>query len=256
MDNDGERLIYLAIGPLIALVLAIALTPLRGLTSASNLTFFFLILTIVVAEYGGRWAAVATALISALSLDFFLTQPYHRLAIEDKNDVLAFIGLAVCGLVAAALGSDRAARTSARRTTRQLQALIDTALAELVSAGAVDIRAAELMNACLTALPLSAVVLRDAANEVVAAKPIERPVPAVDLDLGVQSLSNWADRSASQGAVPLPADGARLVLSAGGRAVGWLDVWGSRATASAESRRALANVAQVAAALLATRSRQ
>ncbi len=52
---------------------------------------------------------------STLSLDFFLTQPYLRLEIEGKHDIIAFVGLAGCGLLAAALAS-RAATGRARRT--------------------------------------------------------------------------------------------------------------------------------------------
>ena len=61
--------------------------PLRTYTTASNFAFVFVALTIVVAEMGGRAAAVVTALVSALSLDFFLTQPYMRLTIHEKHDV-------------------------------------------------------------------------------------------------------------------------------------------------------------------------
>jgi K+-sensing histidine kinase KdpD len=98
---------YLAIGPLVAIFLGVALIPLRGTVIPSNFTFPFIILTIVVAEFGGRPAAVATALVSALSLDFFLTEPYLRLTIQGKHDITAFLGLAACGLVAAALGARR-----------------------------------------------------------------------------------------------------------------------------------------------------
>ena len=62
--------------------------PLRTYTTASNFAFVFVALTIVVAEMGGRAAAVVTALVSALSLDFFLTQPYMRLTIHEKHDVI------------------------------------------------------------------------------------------------------------------------------------------------------------------------
>ena len=106
-DDDAERLIYLALGPLAAIALGIALIPLREATIASNLTFPFIILTIVVAHLGGRPAALATAAVAALSLDFFLTRPYMRLTIEGKHDIAAFVGLAACGLVAAAMGSRR-----------------------------------------------------------------------------------------------------------------------------------------------------
>jgi len=46
-----------------------------------------------------------TAVSSALSLNFFLTQPYLRLTIHSKDDIVAFCGLAVCGLIAASFGS-------------------------------------------------------------------------------------------------------------------------------------------------------
>ncbi len=107
MNDDSDRLIYLAIGPLAAIALGIALIPLRDDTSASNFTLPFLVLTILVADAGGHWAAAATAISAALSLDFFLTQPYLRLAIQDKHDVIAFVSLMVCGLVVATLGSKR-----------------------------------------------------------------------------------------------------------------------------------------------------
>src|SRR5262245_19125485 len=105
--KDDERLIYSAIGPLAAILLGFALMPLRESVIASNLTFPFIILTIVVSEFGGRPAALATALVSALSLESCLPKPSMRLTIAGKHDVAAFIGLAACGLVAAALGARR-----------------------------------------------------------------------------------------------------------------------------------------------------
>jgi K+-sensing histidine kinase KdpD len=107
MKAEGDRIIYLAVGPLAAILLGIALIPLRESVIASNFTFPFIILPIVTAEFGGRRAAIATALVSVLSLDFFLTKPYLRLTIEGKHDITAFLGLAACGLVAAYLGSRR-----------------------------------------------------------------------------------------------------------------------------------------------------
>ena len=100
-----ERLFYLPGGVIGAILLGMALTPLREMTTAGNFIFAFVILIILVGELGGRAAAVATAACSALSLDFFLTKPYLSLRIEQKHDLIAFAGLALCGLVAAALGS-------------------------------------------------------------------------------------------------------------------------------------------------------
>lgn len=105
--NASERLFYLGAGPLGALLLGTLLTPLREQTVASNFTFAFMALIIVVAEFGGAWPALATAVASTLSLDFFLTKPYLRLTIDAQHDVAACIGLAACGLLVACLRGRR-----------------------------------------------------------------------------------------------------------------------------------------------------
>ena len=99
--------VWVGVGLLGSLLLGIALMPLRSLTPACNLAFAFLALTIIVAELGGRMAALVTALASATSLDFFLTEPYFRLTIARPDDLAAFLALAVCGLIAAAFGRRR-----------------------------------------------------------------------------------------------------------------------------------------------------
>ena len=109
MDDDDDKLIYLGAGPLAAVLLGMALVPVRTFTIASNFTFLFLALTILVGEFGGRTAALATAVASALSLDFFLTEPYLRLSISSKHDLIACLGLAGCGILAAALAAGRRA---------------------------------------------------------------------------------------------------------------------------------------------------
>jgi hypothetical protein len=102
--TDRSTLVYWIGGPVAAVVMGACLVPLRDLTPAANLTFAFVALTIVVAQFGGRAVGVATAVASAVSMDFFLTRPYFRLAIEDKHDAVAFLGLAACGIIASALG--------------------------------------------------------------------------------------------------------------------------------------------------------
>src|SRR5262245_21788156 len=104
---DSESL-WIAVGAIGAMVLGMALIPLRTVTSASNLAFAFLALTIVVAEVGGRAAGLATAVVSALSLNFFLTEPYLTLTIDRPDDIVAFGALACSGLIAATFGRRRA----------------------------------------------------------------------------------------------------------------------------------------------------
>lgn len=107
MRAAEERLFYAAIGPIAALALGCAMTPLREVAAASALTYPFILLTIVAGELGGHGAAVATALSSTLFQDFFLTKPYLHLSFGDKHDVMTFLGLCACGIVAAALGERR-----------------------------------------------------------------------------------------------------------------------------------------------------
>ena len=107
MSDDSDRLFYLGAGPIAAILLGVLLIPARGFTTASNFTFLFLVLTIVAAELGGRGPAVATAVASVLSLDFFLTEPYLHLAIADKHDLIATLGMAGCGLLVATFASSR-----------------------------------------------------------------------------------------------------------------------------------------------------
>jgi K+-sensing histidine kinase KdpD len=253
MKGTDTDLIYTGGGPLAAALLGVALMPLRGYTVPSNFTFAFLALTILVAEFGGRWAAVTTALVSALSLDFFLTQPYLRLAIAEKHDLIAFVGLAGCSLLAAALGSRRRERVADLRAARTHADAVHSALGELGRPGPLAARLIAIVDAALGTFPLAGVAVRDTAGELLVVAPRGLVLtPAPELVLAPDTLLTW-EQQAQNGApdIPLPKEGARLALLVESRPVGWLELWGSGAPASAESRRALAAVARVVAALLA-----
>src|SRR5262245_30842929 len=142
MRDDYQTWFYLPAGGIAAIVLGMALTPLREWTHAGNFIFAFIILIVVVGELGGRGAAIVTAACSALSLDFFLTRPYLRLSIEDKDDFIAFAGLALCGMVAAAIGSRRGERLAALRKARAEAGTLRAALEEAADAGTTGTHAA------------------------------------------------------------------------------------------------------------------
>src|SRR5262245_50122306 len=167
-NDEGESLFYLGTGPLSAILLGMALVPLREWTTASNLAFAFMALTIVVAEWGGRWAAVATALFSALSLNFFLTKPYLRLAIHDPDDVIAFVGLALCGLVAAALGSRRGRTIHALTALRKQRDVLRALLRGWDVAASLEPQLETVLRQARDAFPLVAAVVRDDRNGFVA----------------------------------------------------------------------------------------
>ena len=169
MEDREESWFYLSGGSLAAVVLGMALVPLRSFTTASNWTFVFLILTIGVAEFGGRWAAVATALCSALSLDFFLTEPYLRLSIADKHDVIAFAGLMFCGLSVAALGSTRARQIADLEGRRGSIGTCSTRpWASSTGPGPAEAQLTRMLNTTRAVLPLAALAVRDGSGQVVA----------------------------------------------------------------------------------------
>jgi Domain of unknown function (DUF4118) len=255
-EQDTEALFYTGTGPLLAVLLGMSLTPLRGYTTASNFTFAFLVLTIVVAELGGRWPALATALASALSLDFFLTQPYLRLTIYDKHDVIAFLGVAGCGLVAALLASRRREEIREMREARRHLMFLRAALGQAESSGGFDHRLAVLLAASRGLFPVARAVVRDMDDDVVAAAPqgadlAEVPAEILELEPG----SRLADVTRTWLSVgpALPARGGRLELIFDDRRRGWLDLWGDARPLTGESRRGLCDLARLLALLLASR---
>jgi len=242
----GERddAVYIAAGGLGALLLGLALAPFREAVSTSSLAFPFLLLTILTAEYGGKRPAIVTALVSALSLDFFLTQPYLRLTISDSDDIVAFVGLASCGLLAAWFGSRRSAAMARAETLQRRLDVLREAQRHLSERGPAEPAVASILSSALRALPLAGAAVRDGRGVVIATagsgRPAAIPTRLLAFDPARRTL-------------PLPADGASIELvSARGRE-GWLDVWGSGAPADAEARRSLADVGEVLGALLERR---
>jgi two-component system, OmpR family, sensor histidine kinase KdpD len=223
MDR-GERLgFWLPAGALGAMALGVALIPFRTLTSASNLAFVFLAYTIVVAELGGRLAALVTAVVAALSLNFFLTMPYLSLTIDKPEDLIAFVALTGCGLIAAKFGTRRARLSEASaRVSTELGLL--RRLAGQVRVGA-DL--SEILADLRRALGFQAMVLRDEGGRVLAVAPTEgAPVEGARVELdGDSFLPVGEDRPhfGTRG-LRVPARGGRIRLPTEHGLVS-LDIW-------------------------------
>jgi K+-sensing histidine kinase KdpD len=219
-DDIGAWVITGALG---SMALGIVLIPLRTMVAASNLAFVFLAFTIVVAELGGRGPALVTALVSAMSLNFFLTEPYLTLAITKTDDVVAFFALAACGLIAAAFGSRRERLTeAANRADREL--LILTRLLERARGGRTS---AALLQDLRTDFGLGGLVLRDGQGRVLAATPdTAGALPAPRLALTADTLFAPADETVRFGSkgMRLPEGGGRLTLQTA-RGPLTLDLW-------------------------------
>lgn len=223
MDQQEDGLAWMVAGGVGSILLAVFLIPLRSFTPASNLAFVFLAFTIVVAELGGRPAAMATAVVSGMSLNFFLTEPYLSLTIEKRDDVIAFVALLGCGLIAAWFGKRRARVSAvARRGRTELDAL-----QRVVDRAAAGAPVGEILGDVRSGFGLGALVLRDADERVLGVAPTgEAPPssPTVRLDPATLLPSGAGRLRYGARGLRLPEGGGRLVVGAGRDAVA-LDLW-------------------------------
>jgi two-component system sensor histidine kinase KdpD len=238
MSQNDRGAVWFVIGVGGAVTFGVMLTPLRTLTTASTLAFVFIALTIVVAEMGGRGPGLATAVVSALSLNFFLTEPYLSLEIDKPGDVAAFVALAACGLIAAAFGKRRV-RTAEQvsRTRGDLEVLGRTA-ASLAARAPIE----DVLEDLRRFFGLGGLVLRRADERLIAAAPASQaalPPPSTQLDPSTLVASNTRVHTLGRTGFRFPQGGGRLPLQA--REPLLLDMWeGNTEGLTLDERRALA----------------
>ena len=223
MSRTDDIRVWIVTGALGSMVLAIALIPLRTVVAASNLAFVFMAFTIIVAELGGRGPALVTALVSAMSLNFFLTEPYLTLSITKREDVIAFFALAACGLIAAAFGRRRERLSEAvGRADREL-AILNRLVERARSGRPLDGQLQDLR----AEFDLGGLVLREASGRVLAAAPSDagsRSTPRLALSSDTLfAVDDVSPRIGAKG-LRLPEGGGRLTLQTARGAVS-LDLW-------------------------------
>ena len=143
---DDERLptaIGAFIGVVGSMLAAGLLSSAPSLTTNANVALTLMIIVVVAAAVGGRGAGALSAVVAALSYDFFQTEPYHSLRISSRNDietaVLLLVAGVIVGQIAARAQVNRVALKSGRSELGRLYRL-----AELMARGA---PAAEVTNA-------------------------------------------------------------------------------------------------------------
>lgn len=114
-------------GWVLAIALPVLLTGVLSLTRGSleftTDVLLYLLAVVLVAIVGGRWPAVATAVLGSQLLNFFFTPPLYTLSIAGGANIVALaVFLAVAVAVAAVV--DQAART--RRQAQLAQGRADT----------------------------------------------------------------------------------------------------------------------------------
>jgi hypothetical protein len=87
-----------SIGAFTALVVAMALVPVREQFGGANVAIV-LVIIIIAAAAGGRLAGGVTGLVAAMAFNFLHTEPYLSLRIHAGRDVFTVVLLVVVGLI-------------------------------------------------------------------------------------------------------------------------------------------------------------
>ena len=131
-----------AFGPLLVAAL---LVPFRDDLASANVVLVYVLVVVFGAAVGTRWSGALTAVVAAMSYDFFFTTPYQSLKINNANDVETTLLLLAIGLVVAELVAfTRRHRARAETRSDEIQLLRRTA--ELVASGAPSDRVLETVQ--------------------------------------------------------------------------------------------------------------
>jgi K+-sensing histidine kinase KdpD len=104
-NPDDQNTLAGALGSLALLFISMFLVPLRDFLGAPNVAIILLLGVQIVALLGGRRAGITAALVAALSFDFFFTEPYLRLVIDDRHDIITTILLLLVGIATSSLSA-------------------------------------------------------------------------------------------------------------------------------------------------------
>ena len=238
MSQGDQGAVWFVIGVGAAVALGGLLTPLRTVMAASTLAFVFLALTIVVAEMGGRGPGLATAVVSALSLNFFLTEPYLSLEIDKPGDIAAFVALAACGLIAAAFGRRRVRTAEQATRSRGDLEVLGRIAASLAGRAPIE----DVLEDVRRSFGLGGLVLRRGDERLIAAAPPTHsalPPPSTQLEPSTLAATSTRVLELGRTGFRFPQGGGRLPLQ--GREPLVLDLWeGNTEGLTLDERRALA----------------
>ncbi len=208
---DGTSTIAYAIGGLLPIVIGAAMVGARGEVDNTNVALVLVLVVVGTAAFGGRGPAALSAVIAAVSYEFFFTKPFESLRIASANDVETTLILLAIGLAVGQLAVH--ARRTRREVTRGRDELASMRrMAERVAAGASDKELIAVAVAELTDL-MSLIGCR---FETVPTGP---PLPELERSGRIESPYR---RVGPDGELALPPLGVRLPVVGGGHQIGSL----------------------------------
>ncbi len=209
MDDDrADNLVWIGLAGLAPILVASALVPLREVTANTNLGLVLVAVVVFAAAGGGRQAGAVAAVVAAVSFDFFLTEPYLRLAIASRDDVETTVLLLAVGLFVGHVGA-RARRARSTADARHGEIRRIYRVAELAARGD---DASDVIMAAQAELTML-LRLRGCRFE---AAPFSPPLERLERS-GVVS---WSEFRLRDGGFELPPDGVELPVLGRGNVLG------------------------------------
>jgi len=210
MEERPSPIAY-AIGGLLPIAVAGALVALRGEIAATNVALVLVLVVVGTAAFGGRAPAALSAIVAAVSWEFFFTRPYNSLRINSADDIETFVILLAIGLAVGQIAVY--AQRSRREASRGRDELTSMRrVAERVASGASDEELIDLTVVEITDL----LALVGCRFEVEATGPT---LPVLERSGRIESPYR---RVGPDGELAIPPLGARLPVVGGGRQVGSL----------------------------------
>lgn len=145
LSTDAWIMVAALVAPIAA---AMALIPWRSRSDTADNAMILVVVIVAVASTGRRTAAAVSALVAALSFDFFLTRPYQSFRISRSSDLVTEILLLVVGLSVGELAArgrrHRDAASNSRHRVEQLHRITELAASGREPASVASTAAAEL----------------------------------------------------------------------------------------------------------------
>lgn len=206
-DAEGVSM-GVALGGLGSIGAAAALVGVRSHVSSANVALVLVVFVLVGALVGGRVAGASSAVIAAMSFDFFHTRPYGSLKIANGNDIQTTLILLGIGVVVGEMGAwARRGRTAMKDDRREIRRL--HRVAEMAARG----ESVADVTLSVTAEIASALTLTDCHF-------VPSPGPRLLPQLGRDGRITGRRPVATRGGVELPAAGIELGVMGRGKELG------------------------------------
>jgi K+-sensing histidine kinase KdpD len=251
---DGQGATW-ALGAFVAsLLIGLLVEPFRATIGLENVVILYLLVVVAAAAIGGRAAGVVAAISAALAYDYFLTTPYHTLAIDSVAQVITVVLLVATGIVVSIGGRLRRRSAAIAQTHADAIRLLHRVTETAAAGGAVDRVAADGLQRLLGARRVS--VLRRSPADFTIAVDVGDTQPPLDLEalthLDREGRIPPGHHRVLDGTMVLPLEGVALDLVARQHPIGYLVVIPGRDVPADRTIRlavaAMANELAVAAA--------